>query len=297
MTATDRVTWLTDRRNSIGGSDVAGILGRSPWASPWSVWADKVGLTPLDEDGTASMDLGRDLEPVIARWFEQRTGLLVFGGQTFVHHPDDPFHATLDGFVFEEGSLGPGDAVGVFESKYTADPPWDEVPEHYVLQCQWSMLCADLDHAWVATMHLPFGRPDFRVYEVERDVAALEAIAAYARGWWADHVVTGDPPEPDAHRATTSALAVAWLHPSPEPPVDVKPLADTIAELPRLKAERKVLDDEITAAENTIKSVLGKRTEGMIDGRLVVSWREQTRAAYEVAATTFRVLRLHPGRN
>ena len=46
---TDRAEWLAWRRSGIGASDVAGILGISPWASPFTVWADKLGLLP-DED-------------------------------------------------------------------------------------------------------------------------------------------------------------------------------------------------------------------------------------------------------
>lgn len=39
-----REEWLVRRRKTIGGSDAAGIVGLSKWASPFSVWADKTGL-------------------------------------------------------------------------------------------------------------------------------------------------------------------------------------------------------------------------------------------------------------
>ena len=38
----ERAEWLQWRRGGLGGSDIAGVLGLSPWSSPWSVWADKV---------------------------------------------------------------------------------------------------------------------------------------------------------------------------------------------------------------------------------------------------------------
>ena len=40
-----REEWLERRRNTIGGSDAAGIVGLSSWASPFSVWAEKTGRT------------------------------------------------------------------------------------------------------------------------------------------------------------------------------------------------------------------------------------------------------------
>ena len=38
-----RSAWLAQRRKSIGGSDAAGIVGLSPYATPYTVWADKTG--------------------------------------------------------------------------------------------------------------------------------------------------------------------------------------------------------------------------------------------------------------
>ena len=40
-----REEWLMQRRKTIGGSDAAGIVGLSKWASPFSVWAEKTGRT------------------------------------------------------------------------------------------------------------------------------------------------------------------------------------------------------------------------------------------------------------
>ena len=304
-----RLEWLEARRAGVGASDVAGILGVSPWASPWSVWADKVGLAPLDDDDPSDvMNLGRDLEPVIARWFGDRTGLYVVGMQSMVWHPTAPWFATVDGFVNESPVSSVHAMLGVFESKYTGDPVWDEVPQHYVLQCQWAMHCTGFDRAWLAAMHLPFGRPDFHVYELTRDDLALEQIVAAVSTFWNDHVVTGRPPDPDGHPATTSALAVAWLNPAKEPAVDLTPLADRIADLDALKASAKHIAADIAHVENEIKAALGMHSEGWVDGELAVSWREQrnrpgvdadrVRTEYgdmydKPAPNPYRVLRLH----
>ena len=37
-----RADWLAQRRKSIGGSDAAGIVGLSQYATPYTVWADKI---------------------------------------------------------------------------------------------------------------------------------------------------------------------------------------------------------------------------------------------------------------
>ena len=35
--------WLDARRNGIGGSDVAAVLGANPWRTPLEVWLSKTG--------------------------------------------------------------------------------------------------------------------------------------------------------------------------------------------------------------------------------------------------------------
>ena len=307
MTVVDRAAWLAERRRGVGASDVAGILGRSPWASPWSVWVDKVGLAPLDDDDPAPpLLLGRDLEPIIARWFHRVTELHVHGEQTVIRHPDDErWFATVDGFVLEPGTDDVGQALGVFEAKYTADRRWEQVPEHYALQAQWALYCSGLDQVWLAAMHLPFGRPEFEVYEIARDERLIAEVALAVEHWWNTYVEGATPPPADGHRATTSALAAAWLDPVSVPAVDVAPLAHVVSELAELRSTKRQLEADIERDENIIKAALGSHTEGVIDGQVVVSWRQQSRTlvdqhavrrdhgdAYDVHGT-HRVLRLH----
>jgi predicted phage-related endonuclease len=85
----DRPVWLDWRRTRVGGSDVSAILGISNYGSPWSVWAEKVGLIG-DEPSDELMEAGRWLEHAIAPWFSDRTGLHVIGTQAVVEAADDP---------------------------------------------------------------------------------------------------------------------------------------------------------------------------------------------------------------
>lgn len=271
----DRTEWLSWRRNGIGASDIAGILGASPWASPWSVWATKVGLAPDDDDPTDSMTFGLDLEPVIASWFERRnSGFYVWARQHRAVHSAIPWAlATLDGLVLEEG----GDidsAIAVFESKYDAGARWDEVPWHYQLQVQWQMFVTGLDVAELAVMHLAFGRPRFEIYEISKDQLTIDQLLERAERFWLDHVVTGIPPLADGHPATTSALADAWTDPVHVPAVDLRSLTHVLDELRALRAARRQVEADIERDENILKAALGCHTEGVLDGQLVVSWRQ-----------------------
>ena len=61
-----REEWLEYRRLGIGGSDAGAIIGMNPYATPYSVWADKTGRLPEKEDNEA-MRQGRDFEDYVAK--------------------------------------------------------------------------------------------------------------------------------------------------------------------------------------------------------------------------------------
>jgi putative phage-type endonuclease len=304
MTPDERADWLAWRRTGVGASDVAGILGLSPWASPWSIWADKTGLVVDDSDSLA-MEFGRRAEQMIAPWFTAKTGLYVAGEQTRctgdqVHHI-----CTIDGHVHEydlaDRQSAPWDhtardALGVLEIKTTRDTPkeWAEngAPIQYKCQGQWAMHVTGTDHLWFAVLHMAYGAPDLHVYEMTRDqddIATL--VEAVDRFWW-ENVQTGVPPEADAHRATTWATK----H-QPASVGDMIELDDTtavdVARLGALKATRKSLDTKIDELENRVRATLGECTEGYAGGQLVVSHRQQSRAGHVVGPSTFRKFLLH----
>ena len=97
-----REDWLDERRKSIGGSDAPAIIGLNPWASPYTVWADKLGKLPPKEDNEA-MRLGRDLEDYVARRFTEATGKKVRRENFIITNPQYPFaHANVDRMVVGE---------------------------------------------------------------------------------------------------------------------------------------------------------------------------------------------------
>jgi putative phage-type endonuclease len=308
-TFASRAEWLEARRSRLGASEIAGVMGASPWASPWSIWAEKVGLAPAwdDADAEGPMRFGRDLEPIINRWFTYRTGLHVAGEQALVDHRSYPWHsATVDGLVYD-GPMRLEAPLGVLETKYTADPPWSEIPEHYRLQVQWQLHVTDLEHAWIACMHLPFGRPRFEVYELDRDPAEISRMVDAAEAFW-DHVVAGTPPPPDANPATTAALAGAWQTTTNVPTVDLDEHRALVTEISELRAAKRQILADLAADENRLKALLQDRTEGCIEGQVVASWRPQDRTDVDLERlradhgdaydrkSTIRVLRLHKPR-
>ena len=60
--------WLEARRHGITASEIAAVLGLSPYESPYSLYWRKLGELPAQDD-TLAMALGRHLESFVAGQF------------------------------------------------------------------------------------------------------------------------------------------------------------------------------------------------------------------------------------
>lgn len=309
MTAVDttRAGWLAWRRDGLGGSDVAAILGLSPWTSPWSLWAEKAGLV-APTDSTDAQEFGQWIEPYLAHKFTEKTGLQVVGEQTWCTRPDQPWaRCTVDGFAgFDWQELDQHDG---YEAKSTSDAPWEQIPVYYQCQAQWVMYVCDLQAVWFSVLHLAFGRREHRVYSIARDDDDIALLVERASTFWHDHVLTGTPPATDHHPATGATLRDVFANIDGRTTTDVDDdTVELVRSLRQLKADRKALDEQIDGIENALRARLADATDGHHDGRLIVSWRPQHSTRLDVTAlrrdhpdiadsysttATVRVLRTH----
>jgi putative phage-type endonuclease len=71
----ERERWLAMRRQTIGASEAAAVLGVSPWSSLLALWAEKTGRAPgPDLDDKEFVFWGNELEESIVRGYSKRTG-------------------------------------------------------------------------------------------------------------------------------------------------------------------------------------------------------------------------------
>jgi len=284
MTATEpgRREWLDWRRRGIGGSDVAGVLGLSPWTTPYAVWASKVTEQP-DLEVTDAMEFGKRAEPMLAEWFHDRTGLHVLGEQTWCTHPTMSHRrCTVDGFVAESANTALDDVLGVAEWKTTSDPAdeWAEhVPDHYATQATWSMAVTDLPRVWFGVLHLAYGRPTFRVYEFARDLDDERFVLDACDAWWVEHVVANVAPAVDGHEATTRALNSTWLTTTGEMQADER-LRFAVEQVRWFEAERDSALAGLEEARNELRLLMGEHDTvvDVVDGkaRNLATWRWQS---------------------
>lgn len=109
-TAEEEIEWQNKRKEGIGGSDVAAILGMSAWKTPLKLYQLKVGEIE-DEPAGEAADRGTKMEPEIVRLFTERTGLEVGPGDEFLRHPrwpEVPIQANTDGTILQPDGKPPG---------------------------------------------------------------------------------------------------------------------------------------------------------------------------------------------
>ena len=82
--------WLRLRSQGIGGSDAAAVAGASDWASPMSVYLEKIGVAPAIEINEA-MYWGTQLENAVATEFQLENATRVIGRQILYRCRQYPF--------------------------------------------------------------------------------------------------------------------------------------------------------------------------------------------------------------
>ena len=88
-----REEWLEWRRHGIGGSDVAAIIGVSPFRTARDTYYDKLGIAAVEEDegNWVAMEMGHLLEDLVAKIFERKTGFKIYQIKKMFRHPLYPF--------------------------------------------------------------------------------------------------------------------------------------------------------------------------------------------------------------
>lgn len=184
------------RRTGLGSSDIAGLLGISPYKDdgPWRVYMDKVGTSEDDEEETIAHRLGHELEVVCRRLYEEQFPGVTVPGST-VRHPVETFAlATLDRRIPSMRRGVECKAVGSWMTKHWSVSREDGIPRYVRVQANWQMFVCDLDEMDVAAI---LGGTDFRVWRIQRDQLLIEQLVPMAREFW-QRIEARIPPPCDA---------------------------------------------------------------------------------------------------
>ena len=264
--------WLEHRRKSIGGSDASAILGMNTYCSPYTVWADKLGKLPPNEDNEA-MRLGRDLEDYVAKRFTEETGKKVRRENNIIINPDYPFaHANVDRMIVGEDAGLECKTTSVMNLKRFKD---GEYPENYYCQCVHYLMVTGATKWYLGVLILGVG---FKVFVIERDEEEIAALAKSEEAFW-EYVKNNTPPETDGSESTSETLTTIY----PESNGNTVNLFAYEESLKQYIAIGKQIDELKKLKEemaNNVKAFMGEAGKGE-SNHFKVSWSSSLRTTFD----------------
>lgn len=242
----DRNSWLEWRRTGIGGSDVAAILGLSPWRTPWDVWASK-RFEQNDTRSNASMNTGNRLELAVMQYAaDDHEAQLV---QTPTQLQQGWKLGTPDGWLaYDDGS------VRGLEAK-VAEYPWEQVPEHYLTQVRWYMHVGNVEQ-WVVAAFFRMA-PAWRTYIVDRDLDIEREMVAKVEAWHKRHIVEGVQPDIDASPGCAKGLRQVHSEPETDRRVATREEIEMVFNLHDLDRTLEQLEQERALYANRLRASIG----------------------------------------
>lgn len=253
--------WHAARANGLGGSEIAPVLGLSPWESRFSLWHRKAGYVgPVEE--SPEMEWGKRLEPVILQKYRDQ-------------HPELDYRVRNGTFVHDERpyQIANPDLLAVdraVEAKYSmfgdgwGEPGTDEIPIYYRPQVLWYGDVLGLDRIDVCVL---IGGCDYREYTITYDPVEAAELRAAAEEFL-HSIEVGDRPNIDEHSATYQVIRE--MHPLIDE-ADV----DLDDELAALYIASRVDLEVATAAEQQARSLIadamGNAKRAIWDGRTIAS--------------------------
>lgn len=221
-----RTQWLSQRCNSIGGSEIAKIAGYSKYGSAFTVFNDKMGIGKKFK-GNIHTVFGNRMEPLIREWiqedFKKSTGveMLTFEYPYMMVHKDiECFSANIDGLAsfktnyryWENRDTGeikeiPANKLIGIEIKTASEflkKMWagEEIPDEYYCQCQWYMGITGLEYFLIVYL---LGK-EVKWKVVPRNQDDIDFLFKAGKEFWTNNILPKIAPEPTGLKKETEDI-------------------------------------------------------------------------------------------
>jgi len=187
---------LAARRQGIGASDVAAILGEDKYRNRSDVYAEKV--YKVEQSTSEAADLGNYLESGAIAFGAEKIGLEAITTGLLREVEGTAIRANLDAYVIEDGQEIPleAKAVGILHP-HGVDEEWGDewsadIPSQYVLQLTTQMMAVGAPYGYLTAV---IGGKGHRVYKVPYREKIAEIIRKACAEFWA--LVEAETPPDD----------------------------------------------------------------------------------------------------
>ena len=268
-----RDEWLKAREDGIGASEVAAILGLSPWETPFSLYLRKTKQVPPLEENVA-MRLGHLLEPVVVTlWEEETSGRAVKASAKDIIYQDarKPWRkCTPDRIAYMKNPETGKREKMLLEIKPSSmefDP--DDLPVYYVAQCQYQMLITGMhkcELCWLTNGRY-FGHAP-----VEWDETFANFIGEQVDTFWNESVLGGKEPE----LISVSDFVMKGSDPGTTIEADDEAVANLLS-LVKTNAEKSAVETDAEALKDSLKLYMGEAESLIYEGKTLATWKSGSR--------------------
>ena len=258
------------RKNYIGGSDAAGILGISRYKTALQVWAIKTGqVVPPNIDDVVAVKLGVKLEQAVAEFFMEDTGKKVEKvNKTLVHPKYDFLRANIDRKVVGENAGLECKTTNQFKTS-----EWEEghAPIEYMIQCIHYMAVTGWKKWYLAVL---IGNAQFKWLTIDRDEKVINDLVAKEVDFWQRFIIPKVMPMQISSQ-DSSVLYTLYPQAAPESIIELDDEAQRLCELrDSALVDLKSLKLQIDEYSNTLKAKLATYETGMT-ARYKITWKNQ----------------------
>jgi putative phage-type endonuclease len=258
-------------RHYIGGGNIGGMLGLSPYKTPLDEYQTIMGLAEApDAEKLRFFKRRKAFEPLAAEIFEEETGKrIVRMNHRYGHAQHDFIRAEIDAET--------GDSINVeiktvhpYAAKAWGESGSDDLPEYVAAQALHGLAVTGRDLAYVLAL---IGLDDVRIYPVARDDDACEALVKFECDFWERYVLPKIPPDP----TSLADMAKRWPRDTGATVTASQEIEIYCRELAELKANIKTLEGKKAKCEAAIKAQLGEAAT-LIDlqGKTLATWKTST---------------------
>ena len=280
--------WLKLRSQYIGGSDAAAVVGLNPFASPYSLWAEKTGKVP-GFAGNLATETGTYLEEFIAKKFEQITGKKVRRCNHSFLNSDYPFAiANIDREIVGEDAGLECKSTSVLNTRRFKN---GDFPENYYCQCVHYLGVTEKKRWYIAVL---IGNSDFKIFQMTRvasdrcpewcessvyiEDAEIAALMVEEADFW-ELVKKDTPPAVDGIKATSEALVAVYAN-SNYAVVDLNEFSFDMRKYSALKEQIKELETQANEIVNRVKKFMGEAGRAECP-EYKVSWKSQSKRMFD----------------
>lgn len=264
----DRDQWVDGRKAGLGSSDVAAILGVSPYRSGWDVYLERVlDRTPVaDARREKYFSRGHREEPRILEDYAEEVGAVTMPLQRVIVEGPAPIAVSPDSFVALDGEWGLGecktDRTFAWGQSGTVIERWSPAARELVREDHAAQVYSQL----IAT-GLPFGvlvvrrdMDDLRHFTVVADERLQARMLERLSEWWDRHVVRGEAPENDGSEACARAKELIFARGKREKKTRLATAEERALarELVATKTEIQRLQDRERKLRNDLADAIGE---------------------------------------